>query len=65
MVIFLTSLSTISPEIFEAAEVDGHRLEEEVHYLSPDEAVYQDQHDLNYNQFHQSLDNVYVLTGGP
>ncbi len=54
MVIFLTSLSTISPEIFEAAEVDGsHRLEKDlVYHLSPDETVYQEQHDSHYHKFH-------------
>ncbi|KLU39122.1 MAG: hypothetical protein AA931_11040 [Peptococcaceae bacterium 1109] len=68
MVIFLTSLSTISPEIFEAAEVDGATGWKKVWYITYPlmKPFIKISMILITTSSIKAFDNVYVLTGeGP
>jgi raffinose/stachyose/melibiose transport system permease protein len=66
MVIFLTSLSTISPEIFEAAEVDGATGWKKVWYITYPlmKPFIKISMILITTSSIKAFDNVYVLTGG-
>lgn len=66
MVIFLTSLSTISPEIFEAAEVDGATGWKKIWYITYPlmKPFIKISMILITTSSIKAFDNIYVLTGG-